>query len=226
MRDQARGLFDATLKPVFVTARGSAIALLERRAGISTRGRLAPEELGFSSEHRERYQPTPWFALARILPRAEVGPSDVFVDFGAGMGRILYQAAARYPLRRVEGVELSDRLAAVAADNIARTRDQLRCHDIRIVTTDVLHYAIPDDLTIAYFANPFQGPIFQSVVDGLVASARRRPRRLRVIYLNPVEQQMLLDAGFRRVRRLRGWRPGRDWARSNSTVMYELAGGA
>jgi hypothetical protein len=80
-------------------------------------------------------------------------------------------------------------------------------------------YEIPDDLTIAYFYNPFRGAIFQSIVDRLVASVQRHPRRLRVIYLNPLEEKRLLKARFREVRRLRGVRPGQQ-ARAR---MYALA---
>jgi len=218
----ARRIFARMVKPAFVTLRALGVDALERRAGIRTTGRLTPEQLGFSPEHRVRYEPSHWFALARILPRREVGPDDVFVDFGSGMGRVVYQAAERYPLARVEGVELSAELSAIAQDNIDRTRHKLRCRDIRLETGDVLDYEIPDDVTIAFLANPFKGPIFQSVVDRLVASCERHPRRLRVIYLNPVEEPRLLAAGFRRVRRLPGLRPGSEWSRSNSTVMYEL----
>lgn len=217
----ARRIFDVSVKRVFVMLRARTIDVLERRAGISTTGRLTPEQLGFSPEFRVRYEPSHWFALARILRRREVSATDVLVDFGSGMGRVVYQAAARYPFARVEGVELSADLAAIAHANIDRTRHRLRCADVRLTTGDVLHYEIPDDVTIVFFANPFKGPIFQSVVDRLVRSLERNPRRLRVIYLNPVEERMLLEADFRRVRRLPGLRPGRAWSRSNSTVMYE-----
>jgi hypothetical protein len=122
----------------------------------------------------------------------------------------------------VEGVELSSELTKIAENNIHRNHHRLRCQDVRLVSCDALEYEIPDDLTVAYFFNPFQGPIFASVIDRLRASVDRHPRRLRIIYLNPVEEQMLLDAGFRITRRLHGMRPGHVWSRSNSTRMYEL----
>lgn len=222
-RGPARRLFIASVKPVYSRARGAVIGSLERRAGIRTMGRYTPEELGFSPEHRVRYEPANWLTLWRLLRRDDVGPQDVFVDFGCGMGRILYQAAVRYPFRRVEGVELSERLAAVARDNVERTRPKLVCKDIRVVASDALAYDIPDDVSVAFFFNPFKGPIFESVVERLVASVERHPRRLRVIYQNPIEERMLLEAGFRPVRRLRGMRPGREWSRSNAAVLYELA---
>ena len=50
---------------------------------------------------------------------------DVFLDLGAGKGRMLL-AASRYPFRRVIGVELSDRLAAIARSNVAAFRLRAR----------------------------------------------------------------------------------------------------
>lgn len=211
-------VYDATLKPVYGSVRRGAIWTLERRARIRTTGIITPEELGFTSAYSVRYEASRWNTLKCILRRREVGPTDVFIDFGAGMGRVLYQAAMRYPFHRVEGVELSPELTAVARENLDRHLHRFRCGDVRVVTCDALDYEVPDDLTIAYFYNPFNGPVFASVIDRLVESVQRRPRRLRVVYLNPVEEQRLLDAGFREVRRLRGLRPGQWRAR-----MYELS---
>lgn len=217
-----RRVLRRTLKPPYVAARRALITLLEHRAGIHTRQNLTQDELGISAENQEAHIPSFWFALRRILPRGEVSPDDVFVDFGSGMGRIVYQAAERYPFERVVGIELSERAHAAAEENLARTAPKLRAREVELVHGDVLNFDVPDDLTVAYIGNPFSGLIFQAVVDKLVASVRRAPRRLRVIYLNPVEEQMLLDAGFVQVRALRGWRPGAEWSRSNATRMYEI----
>lgn len=214
------------LRPVHQGVREGFVWTLERRAGITTTGSITPEELGFSGENRVHYQASPWFALRRILRRADVGPGDVLVEFGSGMGRVLYQAAQRYPLRRIEGVEISPELTAIALGNIERNRPKLRCQEIRLVTSDVLDYEIPDDVTLAYFFNPFKGPIFADVIDRLVASVARNPRRLRLIYVNPVEEHAVFAAGFRVVRRSPGLRPGQQWARTSTVVLYELDPGA
>lgn len=217
-----RRVFDAIVKPPLVALRDAGTRLLERRHGIETAGRVELEELGLAGKDRVYYKPTEWLTLPRILPRREVAESDVFVDFGSGLGRVVYQAA-NYPFRRVVGIELSDQLNAVARRNIERNRDRLRCQEVELVTTDVLDYEIPDDVTVAFFANPFQGETFATVIERLLASVDRRPRRLRIIYRNPIEHEILMATGrVRPVRRLRGFRPSRDWSRSNSTRMYEV----
>lgn len=216
-----RAIFNVTLRPIYRGLRDALERLREKRAGIETRGYIHPEKLFSTPEHRNRYQPAPWSVLRRILRRGEVGPDDVFVDLGSGMGRVVFQAAWKYPFRRVIGVELSDDLNEIARSNIAGNLDKLRCQEVTIERADVMEWTVPDDVTVVFFNNPFRGPVFAAAVQRLVESLERQPRPMRVIYYNPNEHQMLLDAGFRHVRTLRGMRPGKDWSRSNATYLYE-----
>jgi SAM-dependent methyltransferase len=152
-----------------------------------------------------------------------VGPEDVFIDVGSGMGRAVFLAARNYRFKRVIGVELSEVLNGVARANIDRNRERLRCPDIELFTTDVLDYEVPDDVTVAFFNNPFVGAVFTVAIDKLLASVDRRSRRVRLIYCNPVEHDQLMTRGrFRPVRKLPGLRPGREWSRSNATRMYDV----
>jgi SAM-dependent methyltransferase len=217
-----RQVFDRTVKPPYVATRGAVISRLERRSGIRTEASISPEELGLSPVNQERYKPSQWLALRRILPLADVGPDDVFIDFGSGMGRVVYQAAARYPFRRVIGIELAHRLHAIAEGNVERTRERLRCRDVELLCTDATTYEVPDDVTVVYMGNPFSGPIFEAVIEQIVASVLRNPRRVRLLYFNPVEEGMVLAAGFRLTKTLPGLRPGKEWSRSNSTRRYEI----
>jgi hypothetical protein len=217
----ARRVFDATVKPVYVRVRDGVNRGLERRHGIQTLGIIELEELGLAGPDRERYKPTEWSTLPRVLPRHRVGPEDVFIDFGSGLGRVVYQAALRYPFKRVIGVELSEQLNEVAQRNLERNRARLRCRSFELVAADVLEYEIPDDVTVAFFANPFRGATFATVIERLLESLDSHPRRLRLIYRNPVEHEHLMATGrFRPIKRLRGMRPTAEWSRSNSTVMY------
>lgn len=222
----ARRLFNVTIKPVYVGARGAVGRLVDRVYSIETIGEVDLAELGIDPRDRSRYKATEWTVLRRILSPREVGPDDVFIDFGSGLGRVVFQAA-RYPFRRVIGVELSEELNRIARANIERNRAKLRCPDVELVTADALDFPIPDDVTVAFFANPFTGAVFAGVVARLVESVDRAPRRLRLVYRNPIEHEHLMRTGrFRVIRNLRGWRPGREWSRSNATRVYELTSGA
>lgn len=179
-------------------------ALFERRYPSDTSGKIRLEELGLPAQDRIYYLPTPWLLFRQAMRHVEVGPDDVFADFGSGKGRVVLMAAATYPFKRVIGVELSEELNRVARENVERNRDRLRCRDVELVTTDALDWEVPDDLTIAYFYYPFYGPVFRGVVERLVESVDRSPRRFHLVYNCPKDASTLLETGrFREVAALR-----------------------
>ena len=219
-----RASFERLAKPVYVALRRRITgAFFERPSGIETEEIVRLADLGAAAKDRVDYVPSGWLSLRRILPRREVAPDDVFADFGSGKGRIVFLAAAHYPFKRVIGVEFLSELHATAQRNIERTIHRLRCKNIELVNRDVLDYDVPDDVTIAYFQNPFTGHVFEAVIDKLIASMDRNPRAIRIVYANPVEEEFLLSKGARLVRTARGRRPSREWSRSRSIRLYELS---
>jgi SAM-dependent methyltransferase len=179
-------------------------AFVDGPRSIETASVVHLEELGLASAERVRYDPSGWRDLRRVLRPEEVGPDDVFIDFGAGKGRVLLVAAGRYRFRRVIGVELAESLAAIARANIDASRRRLRCRDVEVVTADIVDYDVPDDATVAYLYNPFRGAVFDALVAKLIASVDRRPRRLRLIYRTPLEHDRLLATGRFRLERTVG----------------------
>ncbi len=164
------------------------------------------------------YFPTPWRGLKRVFRRIAVSRDDVFADFGSGKGRVVLEAA-RHPFGRVIGVESSPFLHQIAEQNLARVGGRLRCRNVELVNEDAREFSVTDDLTVAFFFNPFRGEIFERVADHLAESLRRRPRVLRIVYVNPQEEAALLARGARRVEWL--WGDGSDL--SHSIALYELA---
>ena len=58
----------------------------------------------------------------------------------------------------------------------------------------------------------------------LLASVDQAPRRVRIVYFNPVEHESLVATGrVSLVKRVRGMRPGPEWSRSNTTHVYEVS---
>jgi hypothetical protein len=123
---------------------------------------------------------------------------------GVRLWRIVLDAARRYPFARVIGIELSSELSAVAREIVDAERLRLRCRHVTIETADASEFVIPDDMNVAYFFNPFNGPTFEQVVANIVSSLDRVPRGLRIIYVNPVDHAALMATGrFKVVRRVR-----------------------
>jgi hypothetical protein len=83
----------------------------------------------------------------------------------------------------------------------------------------VTEFAIPDDMTFAYFFNPFNGATFQTVLDNIVASLDRAPRWLRIIYVTPVEHAAVMATS--RFRVMRSVRTTRSWLGQVSATIYE-----
>lgn len=158
--------------------------------------------------------------LKRILPESEVGPDDVFIDFGSGMGTVVFEAA-RYPFKRVIGVEIAPQLTRIAREVIATQRGRLRCQEVDLVSADATDYEFPNDSTVAYFFDPFTGVSFERVIERLIASVDENPRRVRLIYLVPKEAKRL--ESMDRVRFVRNWRRGfRIWQAADYLSLYTI----
>jgi precorrin-6B methylase 2 len=191
--------------------------IFERNDRVSTATQRWLEEFELAHPDRNRYEPSGWFFLDRALRHRRVGPDDVFVDFGSGMGRVVGRAA-RHPFKRVVGIEISGELNEIAREHIDRRRDKLRCQNVELVTADARDYPIPDDMTVAYFFNPFTGAVFKAVLDNIIESIDRRPRTVTLLYANATLESLVLDTGrFRLVGRTRGLR--RDLARSSIAIF-------
>jgi SAM-dependent methyltransferase len=199
--------------------RRTAGRLLFRGGYEETDGRITLETLGLDHPDRLYYTASPWWILRWLLPKSDVKPSDVFVEFGCGKGRVVLDAARRYRFRRVVGVELSPDLSAVARRLVAQEQRRLRCHDVAIETTDAVRFPVPSDMTYAYLYNPFRGKTFEDVCANILESLDRFPRPLRMIYLNPVAHETLVGTGrFHLVRRVRSTRFGHEVA-----AIYDAA---
>ena len=136
-------------------------------------------------EDRVLYVPSSWHVLPRALRYIGVSERDTFVDFGCGKGRIVHQAA-KWPFHRVIGVEVSPELAEIARNVLAERSHQHRCRNVEIVVSDVKEFPVPDDFTIGYFFRPFGDKTLEAVLQAIVESIDRNPRRVRLIYLWPM----------------------------------------
>src|SRR3954447_3763817 len=173
--------------------------------------------------HRDRffYVPSAWHVVPRALRYIGVSDRDTFVDFGCGKGRVVHQAA-RWPFARVMGVEISPDLAEIARANMAARSGHHKCKNVEIVACDVVDFPIPDDLTVAYFFQPFSGDTFDSVLRRIIDSIDRNPRRVRLIYCRPFNSETVVATGrFRLVKEQHGALRRSRRRTSNTVAIYE-----
>lgn len=182
--------------------------VLERSGETSEAVRLDELGLGLGLGDYHDYEPSGWRSLSRALRGLDTGPADSFLDIGCGKGRVVAQAARR-PFKRVLGVELSPQLAQSARELAEGDRRRRRCGEVEIVVADVTTWRMPDDVTVVYVYNALSGAGLEAMLDRIAESAGRAPRRLLLLYANPIhEADVLRHPGFELVRR----RAGRRWS--------------
>lgn len=159
----------------------------EKRLGSDTGGWVTIE-----LEDGMLYEATPFLLLQDILSHLDLGPDDVFVDLGCGKGRATCMAA-RSEAGRVVGVEQDEGFLRVAHANLAAMSD---------VRAEVkFHHGLAQDFsfdraTVVFLFNPFGARTLEEVMKLLQQSLQRNPRRLRLIYVNPVHEQVLHDSAW------------------------------
>lgn len=154
------------------------------RFGIRTAGHIRAAEAGTGDPDANDYAATPYRVFRRIFRRL---PAACFkgslIDYGCGRGRVPVLAAS-LPFRRVIGIELSEALHREALKNVARARVPRRAK-VEILRVDATKFSVPDDVTAAYFYNPFGRSTTEKVLERIVESLRRRPREFWLLAYNP-----------------------------------------
>jgi hypothetical protein len=109
---------------------------------------------------------TPYSVLPHMFA-GRIREGDVLVDVGCGKGRVLNWWLSRGLRNRLVGIEMNPEIAA-------STAKRLRRHDNVTVVSGDATTAIPDDATLLYLYNPFDGPTMQRFKSMLVERFRRR----------------------------------------------------
>ena len=198
----------------------TAVAVIEDQAfdwryGVDTRGITPLADLAIDSRHVAHgvhYAPTRVRYFRAVLRALPIPRDSVFVDLGAGKGRMLLLAAQSRRFRKVVGVEFSAELCRTAERNIRR----FQRHDVGNVTFEVAHadaadYEVQPDQNVFFMFNPFGPVVMQQVIQRIGHSLEERPRREGdrggIDRVHP-GQALRQSRGVRRAVRLHLQRPG------------------
>ena len=152
----------------------------------------------YFKQHGNIYIPCPYYFAHWAFKQLNVDyPASVFVDFGSGLGRMMF-FASQFPFRRIIGVELSATLCARASDTLATYYRRLgkRSPEWQIVRSDAARFPIPGDANVFYFTDPFDEEILDPVVTNIVDSTAEFKRPVSVVYVNPGHPDVFLRHGF------------------------------
>jgi predicted RNA methylase len=164
------------------------------RFGTNTVRCIELYELEIKSENKYRgrfYQPTSARAFKALMNILDFPSDSVFVDLGAGKGKVLLMARD-YGFKRVVGVEFSHELCEIAKRNLSVYRRKAVADvDVEIIESDVVDYEIKDEENVFFLYNPFDPVVMSSVLRNVDKSLEKKPRRIWLIYLTPVHRDVI-----------------------------------
>jgi len=141
------------------------------------------------------YQPTEPALFHEMLQSLGIDFAGfTFVDLGSGKGRTLLMAS-EYPFRRIVGIELLPELHRVARENLRKYASKTqKCFALEVVRADARAFQFPAEPTVLYLFNPLPEAGLVAVIRNLEESLRRHPRRVFVLYHNPLLETILLSS--------------------------------
>jgi SAM-dependent methyltransferase len=155
----------------------------ERRLGIDTMEHAYGINV-WGKNGGQYYDPIDYQCLDTILDYLNPSPqSDVFIDYGCGLGRAIIAAAQR-SFKKVIGVENNEVCLELCHKHVAsaKQKSRLLC-PIEVIATDAENYELPDDATKILMYNPFvEQNLMDLVLQRIENSLQRQPRRIDLVY--------------------------------------------
>ena len=170
-------------------------SICERRLGIRTGGSsLSTHAAGGVHRDSNWYEPINYILLSRCLKALDPRPDDVVFDIGCGLGRVLC-VLGRRRLKKVVGIDISEEFTSLARRNVDAVRG--RCSPVEVLTADA---ALADysEGTAFYIYNSFGPATLAAVLERIRAGAAANPRRVRILYVNPMHNHVLEAAHWLR----------------------------
>jgi len=170
----------------------------ERKYKINTTGEdelIKLEELGVDISHATIYMPVNYYLLEEAFQQLPVSPRNHFLDMGCGKGRALC-VAAHHGFNKVTGIDISKDLCEIATGNLCLTNQNFPDLQFKVINNDAFYFEIPDDVDCIFFFNPFDEIIMSAVVNNIFESLQNNPRKLNIIYVNPLYKEQFFKAGY------------------------------
>ena len=172
----------------------------DRKTGLETSRLLNLVDLGIDAAKMDgtgrnasgvAYMPSPASVPATILKDLGLSYNDYsFIDLGSGMGRVVF-AAAKFPFRKVVGVEFSGKLHQIAKGNLDKLSGTLKAGAVELICQDAQEYTFPPGNGVVYLFNPFRETVMQTVLKTMERCYAKGPDELYVVYYSPVLGAML-----------------------------------
>ena len=136
-----------------------------------------------------RYQATV-FANYKLIKSLPISFEDSILDIGCGKGKMVFYFS-RLGFGKSDGIELSTELVCCAEKNM-----KILNRNSVIINIDATEFDGYGEYNYFYFFNPFGKEIMRLVMDRIKESCVYNPRKVTIIYCNPLCHQQIVESGF------------------------------
>ncbi len=127
------------------------------------------------------YEPTSYAILEKIAASGVISKKSKVIDYGCGKGRVSLFLA--YQLKcNVIGIDYDERMILRSERNRANLSAGNR---VTFLHENAVHYAVPKDVNVCYFFNPFSVEVLQSVLTRILESYYENPRTIQLLFYYP-----------------------------------------
>lgn len=129
------------------------------------------------------YEASEYEGLEQIFELIKLSPEDTIVDFGCGMGRVLFFCNQRF-FCKVKGIEYDRKIYDRLLDNAEfyHVRFGGQREKFTLLNLKAEDYEIAAEDTCFYFFNPFSKEILEGVLKKILKSVDEKPRKVSVIF--------------------------------------------
>ena len=159
----------------------------DRKLGVKTFGFHPGSGKSGDLDWQVHYAPTQYSEIFRVLKMVNLTSDDTFVDLGSGLGRTTF-AASWLGAKQAVGVEIVQDLCDKANANLRESC--LSRNDIEFVCTNAAEYHNPF-VSVLFMCHPFGEATLKQVVRNLEADRHVGSRPLRIVYRNPMFDEVL-----------------------------------
>ena len=147
--------------------------------------------------HSSIYQGANYFVLEKAFDflKNKITNNSI-VDFGCGKGRVM-AVAAFYGFKNITGIDFSPELCGAAEKNIASIKAKFPSTNFSVICLDAVNFTIEKNTQVFFFFNPFDEVVMLAVTKNILSSLKENPRKVYIIYVNPLHKEIFESAGFR-----------------------------
>lgn len=132
---------------------------------------------------------------SKMIKALSVSSEDRILDIGCGKGKMVFYFD-KLGFGRSDGLEYSKALADCAERNM-----KILKRNCSIIHGDAISFEGYKDYNYFYLANPFGKETMRRVMQKIEDSYEANPRKITIIYYNPLCHEQVVQSGFFHLRR-------------------------